>query len=123
MARDRCVSSPVVVTVMGLVKCVPSVRKVVDILNLSQSLSTSQERTDKGKKNKTYGVRILLRESSYWLAEPIQPKANLDEHELDPNEDITGDGNVVIGGLVFEGDLPVRKERFPFLAARVAASR
>jgi hypothetical protein len=66
MARDASVSSPVVVTVMALVKCVLSVLKVVDILNLSRSLSTSQERTDKGKKNKTYGTMTGPYELS-WL--------------------------------------------------------
>jgi hypothetical protein len=33
-------------------------------------------------------------------------RADFDEHlELVPNEDVTGDGNIAIGGLVFEGDL------------------
>jgi hypothetical protein len=66
MARDASVSSPVtvVITVMALVKCVLSVQKVFDILNLSRSLSTSQERsqrTDKGKKKKTYGTQAMTR--------------------------------------------------------------
>ena len=38
-------------------------------------------------------------------------RADLDENlELVPNEDITGDGNVAIGGLVLEGDLGLNAE-------------
>ena len=38
-------------------------------------------------------------------------RADLDEDlELVPNEDITRDGNVAIGGLVLEGDLGLNAE-------------
>ena len=38
-------------------------------------------------------------------------RADLDEDlELIPNEDITGDGNIVIGSLVLEGDLRLNAE-------------
>ena len=38
-------------------------------------------------------------------------RADLDEDlELVPNEDITGDGNISIGGLVLEGDLGLNME-------------
>jgi hypothetical protein len=38
-------------------------------------------------------------------------RADLDKDlELVPNEDITGDGNVAIGGLLLEGDLGLNGE-------------
>ena len=38
-------------------------------------------------------------------------RADLDENlELVPNEDIAGDGNIAIGGLILEGDLGLNAE-------------
>jgi hypothetical protein len=56
-------------------------------LRLSVALQINQNRI---------ALRIILLEVH---------RADFDEHlELVPTEDITGDGNIAIGGLVFEGD-------------------